>query len=296
MNWGRVILVLLVFVPFAFSFTDIPVYMLDAKYEILENNSVKTILNFTLSPSVNRSLIYETGHNISKVNVTDSKEDLQFKVIKENLNYMLNISINESRNKIIISYYSNDYIFSKEDINLFTTDFHFLKPVQKLKVKVIFPGNSKIYNSDYVPADAIVSTDGEKIILTWKDSSIINSNSFSVKYQVNQYENKTIVIEKKKLEKVSYASIGLALLLLAILVLSYLKFKTRISSVFLTGFFEDEQKTINFLREKKTVWQSQITKEFGFSRAKTTRIIAKLEQKNLIRKEPYGRTNKIHWL
>jgi len=42
--------------------------------------------------------------------------------------------------------------------------------------------------------------------------------------------------------------------------------------------------------------QSDLQKTFGFSRAKSTRIIMVLEQKGLVRKQKYGRTNKLHWL
>ena len=73
-------------------------------------------------------------------------------------------------------------------------------------------------------------------------------------------------------------------------------FRKRSKKDFLTGFRKDEKRAIIYLEQKKDVFQSSFQHELGFSRAKSTRIVKKLEEKGLLRKEEYGRTNKLHWL
>jgi len=59
------------------------------------------------------------------------------------------------------------------------------------------------------------------------------------------------------------------------------------------GLIDNEQQVVSVLKENGEVWQKEIQKSTGFSKAKVSRVIRNLEARGLITKTPYGNTNKI---
>ena len=55
----------------------------------------------------------------------------------------------------------------------------------------------------------------------------------------------------------------------------------------------DERKLYNIVLEKGEIKQKELVYESRFPKAKVTRMLAKLERKGLVSKNPYGNTNKI---
>jgi uncharacterized membrane protein len=56
---------------------------------------------------------------------------------------------------------------------------------------------------------------------------------------------------------------------------------------------EDEQEIMKLIIENDGIDQRDIQRETGFSKAKVSKILSELERRGIIRKEPYGRRNKI---
>lgn len=56
---------------------------------------------------------------------------------------------------------------------------------------------------------------------------------------------------------------------------------------------DNEQRVVEFLKQNGEVWQKQIQQATGFSKAKVSRVVRNLEARGVIRKTPYGNTNKI---
>ncbi|MCK5023460.1 MAG: MarR family transcriptional regulator [Candidatus Aenigmarchaeota archaeon] len=71
--------------------------------------------------------------------------------------------------------------------------------------------------------------------------------------------------------------------------------RRKVESEFMRGFSEDERKVLTILSQKKICMQKKLEKEFGFSRAKMTRIVKSLECKGLVEKEKIGRTNRLFY-
>jgi len=55
----------------------------------------------------------------------------------------------------------------------------------------------------------------------------------------------------------------------------------------------DEKKLYEIILEKNEILQKDLVYESGFSKAKVTRILGKLDNKKLIIRKPWGNTNKI---
>ncbi|MBI4175720.1 MAG: hypothetical protein HY518_00810 [Candidatus Aenigmarchaeota archaeon] len=182
---------------------------------------------------------------------------------------------------IVISYTVDNAVFRSDSVSFFFTEFQFDNEVD-MSVKVMLPPGSGIYNDEYKPADAIITSDGRRIILAWHEEGV-KGTLFSVKY--SELAESGIDI---------FAVI--AVIALAIVIFGFIRFRKMERQAFLHGFREDEKKTIQYLEQRKTALQSDLQKEFRFSRAKATRIVMHLEEKGLVRKQRYGRTNRLSWL
>ena len=68
------------------------------------------------------------------------------------------------------------------------------------------------------------------------------------------------------------------------------KKKQKIVSTILDG---DEKILYDIIKEKNEILQKDLVYESGFSKAKVTRILGKLDNKKLIVRKPWGNTNKI---
>jgi len=81
----------------------------------------------------------------------------------------------------------------------------------------------------------------------------------------------------------------------AAVIFVFLYFRRKSRQAFLMTFFEDERKVILAMMTEKVCYQNILERKFGFSRAKMTRVVQKLERKGLLRKEKAGRTNRLFW-
>jgi uncharacterized membrane protein len=64
----------------------------------------------------------------------------------------------------------------------------------------------------------------------------------------------------------------------------------RFTRLFLSLLSKDERKLVKLLLEKKAVKQRHISKLLDFSKPKVTRVLSKLEQRNIVKRRKLGRT------
>jgi uncharacterized membrane protein len=287
---------------------DANIYSLNALYVIHQNNSVDETIDFTFSTAVNKSILYTIDNNISSLYVSDGEKELNYTIIESPTKYLLNISPNESITKLSISYTSTNDIFQKESISFFYTDFNFNNPVNKMEIRISLPPGFSVYNEEYSPKDATIISDGENIALAWGETNVIKSVSFSVRFHdanvqiiINNSTNTSDINNtgtdiKKFFPLVFGFPAFIIILAIAAILIAIKKLGKKANEGLLKGFMEDEQKAILYLQKNKETWQNKLRHEFKFSRAKTTRIIKKLEDKGLVKKEIYGKTNKLFWL
>lgn len=105
-------------------------------------------------------------------------------------------------------------------------------------------------------------------------------------------------------KKTNYVWVWIVLLV-AILALVSFKFREKKVSGKISGvkkkkidytfLLDEERKIIEMLKKAKRneMWQNQIQKQGEFSKAKTSRLIRNLESRGLVKKIPFGNTNKI---
>ena len=220
---------------------------------------------------------YTVDGRVRDIKILDDKQELDYTFN----NNLIDITLKGPTKTLTITYIADNVIFHSDSVSHFFAEFSFENTIKNMTVEVKLPPGFAIYKNEYRPSSANVVSDGQRIILVWKLNSI-KDVLFSVKFSSPDQENNIAGI--------------VAAMLVVVAILIYLHFRKRTREEFLKGFREDEKRTIEYLEQKKVAFQSDLQKEFKFSRAKSTRIVMHLEQKGLVRKQKYGRTNRLYWL
>jgi uncharacterized membrane protein len=256
-----------------------------ATFTIGDNDDqVVQTLQYTFDqPLEDYTLNYQVSQNVKDVKVTSAERELQFQANTSADQYVIVIKPDKPIQNLTISFTVDNILFHNGDVSHFFTELSFNpENIPKISAEVILPTGYGLYGNSFRPESGKVITDGQNIIVQWKDLPTDRPVFFSIKYQ--QLTHSQILLW-----------VTLIILLCAFLVTFYFYHIHKTKEVFLLGFREDEKKVINYIKEKGKILQKDLQKEFGFSRAKSTRIIKRLEQEGLISKEEWGRTNKIQW-
>ncbi len=253
-------------------------------FEIQEEGKVVEQLDYYFDqPLTNETLRYLITQPLSHLKVTSHGKGLLFETNSTPEQTMIIIRPQQPLQNLTLGFEVNHVIFSNDELYHFFTDLSF-DPYQisSLFVKVVLPPGYIVSQQDYKPRSGIVTSNGKNIILEWRNLDLYQPLFFSVKYQ-----------KVKNTSSFLWVFIFLFTLLIFLIFLYY--HTRKVKKVFLEGFSDDEKKVITFIMQKGNIYQREIQKQFMLSRVKTTRIIKKLETKELISKEELGRSNKISW-
>ena len=271
----KLLVVLLLVVPMAAA----EIAQFDAEFTVNEDDSVHHLGRFVFNSPVSGTINY-TLPSVRDIIVTDGIQPLRFTATAVSEGYVLNIFPDSPTSQIIIEYAADGVIFHLDSIDHFFTELNFENPVN-LSASLKLPVGYTLYDNSFKPSDAQIRSDGKRIELYWEKNSV-DSILFSVKF-VPPHQDFSLWI------------MTIAILAGSTLFI-YFYFHDRRKEDMLFGFRHDEKIAINYIQEKKIALQRDLEEQFKFSRAKATRIVSKLVEKGLVRKQRYGRTNKLTWL
>lgn len=177
---------------------------------------------------------------------------------------------------------------------ILTTAQAILANVKNFKLVVFLPEGYVLSPEGAIPHSNDILSDGRSVILIWEIKEPIPAalkGDFKVVIfyeRVGWYPN------------IYQVSIFLVVII-ATTLLAYLKRrqgkKKTIKKVELEEFLgilkEDEQKILRIIIEQDGIDQREIQRLTDFSKTKVSKILSELERRGAIRKEPYGRRNKI---
>lgn len=209
-------------------------------------------------------------------------KDVGFTITPEGENIRVDFTIPQGTRELFLSFKTGRMVFGNGDVLQFFSNLQVPTGVEKLNVKTILPKGFVIFHDTFSPSNATRGTDGERIFLSWLMENPPQEIAFSVQYE-------SVV----KVDQFALPLVGI--IAFVVIVVVFLYFRKKSSKAFLMTFFEDERKVILALMTEKVLYQNSLERKFGFSRAKMTRIMQKLERKGLIRRERAGRTNRIFW-
>ena len=177
------------------------------------------------------------------------------------------------------------------DIYLFGLEQKIPENVKRFEILVKLPEGAILANltemSPVSPEPNLITSDGRRIILSWAKTNVSQAEDFRV---IAAFERTDSTQEDNNLFLTSAAVIlGLS----GIIILLIYFFKNKEPRILAVGLDKDEKKIYEFILLKKQTKQKEIQKELNMSKARLSKLIRKLEEKELIEKKPVGRTNLI---
>ncbi len=205
-------------------------------------------------------------------------EDDGYKILVKKeilLNAPSEFSISFSAPSIVNRIDGDEYIFS----------FSYNAPsaIKEFVLRAALPEESAISEKGglLVSRPVLIFTDGKRIFLEW-ESALQAGEQFSafVQYKNKAEGNETLV------------PILLVVFLLAGLILGYKIKKFRKTKFIKEVVSEDEKKIVDEIM-KGEVLQEELRQKTNFSKTKISKLVRSLEQKGIIKKTPYKKTNKL---
>lgn len=263
---------------------------------------------FCLSFISSNSVVFHLGeenvlvdYNLEEVYDLEIELPSNVKALDVNVDYSFEnnvLKIDKSRD-VEIEYIS-DYYIEKTSKGFY---FVFSFPFNISEVEVYLPEGAKLSENKLIfPEGQKISSDGYNIILEWNN---FNKDEILISYEFVKENNSLLYFV-------------LIVLILGILFL----FPKNIKKIFrkkrkneikkdkekietkdelkdLTkNLFEDEKRIVRYLYNKKDneSWTKEIIRDLGISKVKLSRKLRSLEQKEVIKRIPYGNENRIRLL
>ena len=192
-----------------------------------------------------------------------------------------------------VTFFNGTYVLS--------TSFPLLANVKRFDLSLRLPEGTGLRDPsvDVVPAPTEITSDGRAVILKWTASNPIEFRIF-VRYEHLPAATTTTIETTTTTQPVTgyseKALLGLSLLMLLIFVALFLlklRPQTDIDEK-IEILKEDEQLILKLVAEKDGVEQREIQRETDFSKTKVSKILSELEKRGVIRKESFGKKNKVY--
>lgn len=195
---------------------------------------------------------------------------------------------------IAYKFISPGQVWRREDRYILQTTHLLLANVKNFELLITLPEGHGLTQVGASPKPGSVSSDGRRVMLEWSVREPIPS-------ELREFK---IILEYEQLLRFNYYYILLGVIPLA-LIFAYRYLREE--GISLTDFLdrkkylidrieilkEDEQTILKLIVEQDGIDQREIQRKTGFSKTKVSKILSELEKRGNIRKEPYGRRNKI---
>jgi len=247
------------------------------------------------------------GTSFSELKVQDEGGDLNFTINLEGFTAILTITTRYaitpgSSYTYFISFYTDDPITTSGDIRVFILTLNITYPAESFAFTVKLPKNAEILEEQQgsvsVPAVSpeatIIQTDENNIIVVWSATNMTHplTETYIIRYKLTE--------EKQNITEtllIPIATFALGVFSSLFLIKTFFRKKlakgeiSRVISVILSP---DENKIMKTIAETGgEIEQDEIIEKTGFSKAKVSTHLTKLEKRKLIEKKRYGRKNII---
>lgn len=169
---------------------------------------------------------------------------------------------------------------------IFTFSYSPEADFEDFKLKIVLPENTIISERDNVlllSRPAQISTDGRRIFIEW-DKQLKESEEVTI---FAQYE-------PKQSDTLSIGTIALlAIVFLIAFVIGYRIKRSKKEKFIEKAISQDEKTILNILKKEDEIMQEDLREKTGWSKTKISKVLRRLEAKELIEKKPYRKTNKL---
>ncbi|MBU0953377.1 MAG: hypothetical protein KKA90_03080 [Nanoarchaeota archaeon] len=262
----------------------LPITTYEIMFDLTTDTAEETIHILLTEPlPESRELSYDVNGAVTNLVILVDNQPIEPTITRNDGLTTMTFPAAAGTHDILLSFSTSDVLFSNDEGFVFTFPFSPPSGVTTLHVTAYLPKGYVAVGNSVFPGSGTPVSDGEQIGYTWTITDPKGTQFFSI-----QFESGIPLQDSFLLILAAAAGIGIL-----VAVIFFLRRRHR--SQFLLSFFEDERKVIVAVQKTKIVYQNKIERQFGFSRAKMTRIVKKLEARGLIKKEKAGRTNRLTW-
>lgn len=257
---------------------------LHIEFQVMPGNAQETLRYTFANPIDNDTLNYTIDKSVTEIKVMSNEEETPFETTTQNHETTITIHAREEIHNLSISFNVDETIYRNKGIYHFFTELALQKGfVTDASARVILPAGYGLIDKTFQPQGGVITSNGQNVIVEWNKLSTQNQPLFfSVKY-----------VQTTHSERLWFGA-GFAILL-GLCGGLYFYYLRKTEEALLHGFRDDEQKALVYIKEHKEILQKDLQSEFHFSRAKATRIVKKLQEKGMVAKEEWGRTNRVTW-
>ncbi len=264
------------------SFFPIASALNESNYQIVEN---KVIAEIKLDSVQDFEL--KIPKDATAIEVSESYDIIEFDSFKK-------LTIPAAEN-LKIKYITSSYIEKSKDSYFFIAENLF----NSTDITLYLPEGAVLASDEkklVIPAADEITTDGRRIILKWND---IGANQIIVAYELLKKNNNSVVI----------ALIIMIIVFAFIYFIGLKKYRKKAETIsrrlkktkakkedeLTRNLYEDEKRIVRYLLAKKDheCWTKELIRELSISKVKLSRRLRSLEQKEIIKRLPYGNENRI---
>lgn len=207
------------------------------------------------------------------------------------------VGMTEEKNLFIMNFKTKNAVKRVDNRYQFSMNYPVSLPIDKAYIIIKLPENGVLagenVNESYSPPGGRLLSDGKKILVYWEMNNLEvgETMQFSVMY--------TMPITGGPLFNVIVVSLTMIIILVMIGITFYIKKSTTKSlketaEIVSSVLNEDEKKVMDIVKQNKgEIIQRNIVRETDFSKAKVSRIVNNLKERNVLEVIPMGRKNKI---
>jgi DNA-binding transcriptional ArsR family regulator len=270
------------------GFSDVFQYSTSA--EILENNTVfyKLDLIFVNNPRQNFSFTLESPLNI------EIETTATCKIVKRVLDTQVTCEMDAAeRTDISVTYSSDENVKKRDSYFLFADSFILTEDTKTLNVLVKLPeatGLREPVENSYTPADALIGSDGRRLVINWLKNDLKEDERFDVSVAFEKTGD--IIPSQFPME---YLIVIVIVSFSAFVLFYQFYYKDKGVKLIFPVLKKDEKIIFNsIMKHGNGVNQKIIVKDSGYSKAKVSKVLNSLKERGLVKLERIGRSNKVY--
>ena len=258
--------------------------------EIFNNNTALYKIDAIYVNNPNQEVSF-TLENPLDIRV-DSRADCR--IVKNVLDTQVVCSMGaSSKTDISISYISEESVKKRDGYFLYTDSFKLDEDVKTLSVLVKLPeatGLSEPIDSSYSPSDALIGSDGRRLVINWLKNDLKEGEMFDVSIA---FENTGNIIPSAF--PIEYVIVAIIVSFSALGVFYQFYLRNRGVKVIIPVLKSDEKMIFNtIMKHGSGVNQKIIVRDSGYSKAKVSKVLNSLKERGLVKLERIGRSNKVY--
>lgn len=279
------------------SATGLEYYRMDMT--IKEDTNVENVIAIKFDTPIYH-LDYQFDFKIYDFNATADFDSVSCQVIDKGRYSDVScdfVGMTKEKNLLILNFNTKGSVKRVDNKYQFTMNYPVSLPIETSYIIIKLPENSVLagenVSESYLPQGGKILTDGKKIMVYWEmnDLKVGETLQFSVLYD--------IPLTGGPLFNVIVVSLTMIIILVMIGITFYIKKSTSKSvketaEIVSSVLNNDEKKVVNIVKQHDSeVIQRVIVRETDFSKAKVSRIVKNLKERNILEVIPMGRKNKV---